>query len=71
MSLLWKKKTTKPEELIKIKGDIVTKCNKQSWSESCTVGLNPVLQKKKYNKDPYWISQQDWNANSRLNRNID
>lgn len=63
MSLLWKKKK-KPEELIKIKGDIVTKCNKQSWSESCTV-------EEKYNKDPYWISQQDWNVNSRLNRNID
>lgn len=52
MSLLWKKK--KREELIKIKGDIVTECNKQSWSESCTV-------EEKYNKDPYWISQQNWN----------
>jgi len=52
MSLLWKKKNH--EELIKIKGDIVTECNKQSWSESCTV-------EEKYNKDPYWISQQNWN----------
>ena len=57
-------KKKNPEEFIRIKGDIVTKCNKQSWSQSCTV-------EEKYNKDPYWISQQNWNVNSRLNKNID
>ena len=36
----------------------------QSWSESCTV-------EEKYNKGPYWISQQKWNVDSRLNKSID
>lgn len=29
-------KDSKAEGLIKIKGDIITKCNMQSWSESRT-----------------------------------
>lgn len=53
-------KDGKAEGLIKIKGDIITKCNMQSWSESRTG-------EKNCNKGPFWISQQNWNADNRLN----